>query len=195
MVSLRILTIFAVVGLAAGFGCPNVKTLTKEELDLQKYAGTWYEVASQNLGFLSSCSCSRYQYKMTGESTFDDRFSCTKAGKADGIDLTLKGKIADPVNDPAKQVESPVFSWAPTAPYWIMEVGKDYEYAVVYSCVSIAGEYIYIFHRDPTALTKGLIDLDGIRGRLKAQGIDESQIKVVPQPETCSYPSEASLVV
>lgn len=183
---------FSVLGSpVAGWGCPaGVKVL--ESLDFEKYAGTWYEVASQNLGFLSSCSCSRYEYKMTGEQTFDDRFTCTKDGKADGLDLVLKGKIPD-LKFPAKQEESPMYSWLPTAPYWVLEVGKDYEYAVVYACVAIAGQYIYVFHRDPAALTKGLIDLTGIKARLTAQGIDASQVTVVPQPATCSYPSSIRL--
>lgn len=85
--------------------------------------------------------------------------------------------------------ESPLSSWLPTAPYWVLELGKDYEYAVVYACVSLAGEYIYIFHREADAITKGLLDIDGIRTRLKAQGIDESKVKVVPQPSSCAYPT------
>lgn len=176
-----------------GFGCPaGVKVL--DTLDLEKYAGTWYEVASQNLGLLSSCSCSRYEYKMTSDHTFDDRFTCTKGGKADGLDLVLKGNIPD-LKVPAKQEESPLYSWLPTAPYWVLEVGKDYEYAVVYACVAIAGQYIYVFHRDPAALTKNLLDLNAIKSRLTSQGIDASQIKVVPQPATCSYPSSIDMAV
>merc|ERR1711904_682344 len=132
------------------------------------------------------CSCSRYNFTMTGAQTFDDHFSCTKNGKSDGMGLTLKGKIPD-LKQPAKMEESPLESWLPSAPYWVVELGKDYEYAVVYACVSYAGEYIYIFHREADAITKGLIDLEGIRGRLRSQGIDESQIKVVQQPSSCVY--------
>merc|ERR1719174_492256 len=74
--------------------CPTgVKVL--DNLDLNKYPGIWYEVASENLGFLSGCSCSRYDYKMTGKQTFDDHFSCTQNGKPSAMSLTLKGKIPD----------------------------------------------------------------------------------------------------
>lgn len=171
---------------SSGSSCPaGVKVV--EGLDMEKYPGTWYEVASQNVGLLSSCSCSRYEYKMTGALTFDDRFTCTKGGKAGGLDLVLKGRIPD-AGVLAKQDESPLYSWLPTAPYWVLEVGKDYEYAVVYACVPVVGEYIYVFHRNPQALTSGLIDLDAIKARLTAQGIDASQVRVVPQPANCSYP-------
>jgi len=173
--------------------CPKgLKTV--ENLDFQKYAGTWYEVASQNLELLQKCSCSRYEYKMTGKDTYDDRFSCTNSGIIGDIDMVLKGKVPD-MTSPAKQEESPIFSWMPAAPYWVLEVGKDYEYAVVYACVPVAGQYIYIFHRDPLALDKGLLDVSSLQARLISKGLDASGIKVVPQPANCVYPQSETQAV
>merc|ERR1711879_301469 len=179
----------ALAGGVTSDSCPaGVKVL--DNVDLVKYPGTWYEVASENLSFLSGCSCSRYVYKMTGAQTFDDYFSCTHGGKPAGIALTLKGQIPD-LAKPAVQKESPMFSFMPTAPYDILEVGKDYEYAVVYACVPLPFgnkvQTIYIFHRDPQAVAKKAIDLAGISSRLNAMGIDTSNIKTVPQPANCSY--------
>lgn len=133
---------------------------------------------------------------MTSNNTFDDRFTCTKGGNPKGIDLVLKGRIRD-LQQPAKMEESPMYSWLPTAPYWVVDVGEEYEYAVVYACVPVAGEYIYIFHRDPHALTKKLLDLAAITAKLTSMGIDASQVKVV-QHSSCDYPrtdmAEASLL-
>merc|ERR1711976_991593 len=171
--------------------CPTgIKVL--DSLDLERYPGIWYEVASENMDFLSGCSCSQYHYQMTGKQTFDDRFSCTKGGKAASIDLVLKGDIPD-LTKPAVQKESPMYSWLPSAPYLVLEVGKEYEYAVVYACVGLPLGHIvettYIFHRDPQAVSKNLIDLDGIKGRLTKQGIDPTKIKLIDQPKNCSYPA------
>lgn len=184
-----IVAMFVLFG-CAGAKCPtDVKVL--DSLNLTRYEGIWYEVASENLAFLSGCSCSRYNYKLTGAQTYDDHFSCTKGGKPAGISLTLKGKIPD-LSKPAVQEESPLLSWLPNAPYLVLEVGHEYEYAVVYACVDLPlgseVETTYIFHRDPQAVTKKLLDMDGINGRLKAQGIGYEKIKVVPQPTDCSYP-------
>lgn len=186
----RAAVVSALVGGAAAAQCPkDIKVL--DTLDLKRYPGTWYEVASENLPFLSGCSCSVYDYKMTGAQTFDDHFSCTTDGKPQNIGLTLKGKIPD-LSKPAVQEESPVAYWLPTAPYLVLEVGKDYEYAVVYACVEKLGfelaETTYIFHRDPQALSKGF-DLEGVKTRMKAQGIAVDKILTVPHPTTCSYPS------
>lgn len=183
--------LFVLASYATSDSCPSdVKVL--DSLNLEKYAGIWYEVASENLGFLSGCSCSRYDYKMTGNQTYDDRFSCTKDGKPAGIDLVLKGKIPD-LAKPAVQQESPVFSWLPSAPYLVLEVGENYDYAVVYACVPLPFfgkiETTYIFHRDPQAIGKKLIDLDAIKGRLIPQGIDAAKIKLVDQPIDCAYPA------
>merc|ERR1711979_34426 len=99
-----------------------------------------------------------------------------------------KGDIPD-LSKPAVQKESPMFSWLPSAPYLILELGKEYEYAVVYACVGLPFGYIvettYIFARDPQALTKNVIDLQGIKTRLTAQGIKSEKIKIVPQPTNC----------
>merc|ERR1712194_46806 len=106
--------------------------------------------------------------------------------------LTLKGQIPD-LAKPAVQKESPLSSWLPSAPYLILEVGKEYEYAVVYACVDsifgVLAETTYIFARDPQALEKNIIDLKGIKSRLSAQGIAADTIKIVPHPANCSYPS------
>lgn len=171
--------------------CPTgIKVL--DNVDMDRYPGIWYEVASENLAFLSGCSCSQYDYKMTSKQTYDDHFSCTKGGKASAISLTLKGEIPD-LSKPAVQKESPLSSWLPSAPYLILEVGKNYEYAVVYACVGLPFgnivETTYIFARDPQALAKNSIDLDGIKSRLAPQGIDVSKIKIVPHPTNCTYPA------
>lgn len=69
---------------SVAYNCPsNVKVVS--DIDVSKYAGIWYETASQNLPFLDGCSCSRYNFTMTGAQTFDDYFSCTKGGKSDGV--------------------------------------------------------------------------------------------------------------
>merc|ERR1719480_140313 len=154
----------------SGATCPSgVKVL--DTLDLNRYPGIWYEVASENLGFLSGCSCSVYNFTMTGPTTFDDHFSCTDHGKPHFISLTLKGKILE-LAHPALMEESPIFSWMPHAPYWVLEVGKEYEYAVVYACVQLplglTVETTYIFHRDPKAISKNLLDMKAIGDRLTA---------------------------
>eukprot|EP00930_Biecheleria_cincta_P103533 TRINITY_DN95535_c0_g1_i1.p1 TRINITY_DN95535_c0_g1~~TRINITY_DN95535_c0_g1_i1.p1 ORF type:complete len:198 (-),score=33.52 TRINITY_DN95535_c0_g1_i1:82-675(-) len=184
-----------VVAATAG-SCPSGINVVPG-LDVSKYEGTWYEVASQNLGLLSACSCSRYLFSMTSNNTFDDHFTCTKSGNPRGIDLVLKGRIPD-LEQPAKMEESPMYSWLPTAPYWVVEVGKAYEYAVVYACVPVAGEYIYIFHRDPHALTKKLLDVPSIQAKLTTMGINASQVKIVSH-SSCDYPKtymdESSMVI
>lgn len=69
--------------------CPNVKVL--DTLDLSRYPGIWYEVASQNLAFLSSCKCSVYNFTCTstGCASFDDHFTCNKDVSKPGSDYDL----------------------------------------------------------------------------------------------------------
>merc|ERR1711907_17857 len=196
VLTMKLVCLLLTGALAAAYAasCPTVKVLDK--LDLNRYPGIWYEMASANLPFLSSCKCSVYNFTCTAAdcSTFDDHFTCNKDVSKPGsdYDLVLKGKIPD-LSVPAKMEESPLKPWLPSAPYWVLEIGSQYEYAVVYACVGAVGfsaEYIYIFSRDPLKMP----DLDGITTRLKAQGIDTSGIKKVPQTG-CTYPNQPSMVV
>ena len=119
-----------VIGGASASSCPaNVTVVSK--LDMTRYPGIWYEVASQNLGLLSSCKCSVYNFTCTAAhcATFDDHFTCNKDVSEPGsdYDVILKGKIPDPIGDPAKMAESPIKPWLPSAPYWVLEVGSEYE--------------------------------------------------------------------
>ena len=119
-----------VIGGASASSCPaNVTVVSK--LDMTRYPGIWYEVASQNLGLLSSCKCSVYNFTCTAAhcATFDDHFTCNKDVSEPGsdYDVILKGKIPDPIGDPAKMAESPIKPWLPSAPYWVLEVGSKYE--------------------------------------------------------------------
>jgi apolipoprotein D and lipocalin family protein len=159
--------------------CPQV-TLASN-FDPEKYAGVWYEMYSQTVSLQDGCSCSKYNWTLTSDSTFVDQFSCIKPSGASHI--TLNGKIPD-LSNPANMNEAPApISWVYGAPYQVLEVDQDYTYAVVYACVKLplidASEYVYIFLRDVNTLDS--LDVQGIFSRLDAQGINYSKLNKISQ--------------
>ena len=80
--------------------CPSYEELATPyaaHLDASRYEGFWYEVASQNLPFLSSCKCSVYNFTCTsnGCASFDDHFTCNKDVSKPGSDYDLVLKVTN----------------------------------------------------------------------------------------------------
>jgi apolipoprotein D and lipocalin family protein len=78
---------------------------------------------------------------------------------------TIKGKarVVDPKTNSKLKV---TFPWPFAGDYWILELGKDYEYAVVGEA---SRKYLWVLSRSPQM--KGDI-YDGIIGRLREKGFD-----------------------
>ena len=154
-------------------------TMKKNELptvaavDINKYAGTWYEIAKFPNSFEKGLTCITATYSL----------------RADGkIGVLNKGhKISDPgkiqeskgkawIPDPAYPARLKVqFFWPFAGNYYIMDLDADYEYALV---GDPSRNYLWILCR-----TKQMDE--AIYGRLTAKakslGFDISRIELTPQ--------------
>jgi hypothetical protein len=104
----------------------------------------WYEVVSHNVPFVDSCHCTRYNFTLTGSTSFSDVFTCNK-GSPSAKPFAIHNVGSFEADTPGKMVESlgPV-----SPPYWVLRLwgsaGK-YDYSLVYACVGLLGlkaEYI-----------------------------------------------------
>ena len=105
------------------FGSPD----TVDSLDISKYLGTWYQVASNNLAIISTKQkdtyCSTALYGANGDDTISVHNYCTKS-KPDGEAYTIDGyayqtnKAEQPGQLKVKfsGKDAPPFA----APYWIL---------------------------------------------------------------------------
>ena len=87
-----------------------------------------------------------------------------------------KAKIPDPINNPAKLKVS--FFWFFYGDYFVMELDKDYQWAVI---GSNSDKYLWILSRKPQMgkdLYKTLID------KLQKRGYDVSQLIKVEQKKS-----------
>ena len=92
--------------------------------------------------------------------------SCLRDGKAD----TVKGKVW--VIGKATNAKLKVsFFWPFRGDYWILELGRDYEYAVV---SAPSRKYLWILSRTPTMEEQRYLE---IVGRLKDRGFDVAKLK------------------
>ena len=145
-----------------------------DSVDLQRYLGKWYEIASYPAWFQKGCTGSTAEYSLLPDGKIQVLNQCRKkslqgplkesSGKAEVVDTATNAKL------------KVWFFWPFKGDYWIIEIGDAYQYAVV-------GEpkrkYLWILSRTP-ALDE--TTYSGILSRLPQKGYDPALLQRTPQP-------------
>ena len=147
--------IFSVLAALAGLDAPpraEKETMTPvPTLDLQRYTGTWYEIARLPNPFQRKCARSvvvRYGLREGGR--LDVLNECAEADgrirRASGV-----ARLADPQGPPSKlkvRFAPAILSFIPSVwgDYWVLDLAPDYSYAVV---GEPKGRYLWILSRSP----------------------------------------------
>jgi len=144
------------------------------DVDLAQYAGKWYEIARYPNFFEQDCVGTTAEYTLRDDGRVDVLNTCRKVTLDGEID-TIQGiaRTADESSNAKLRVSFfPPFE----GDYWILELGDEYEYAVV-------GEpsrgFLWILSRTPT-LNDELYN--SILSRLPDLGYDTERLERVPQP-------------
>lgn len=101
---------------------------TVSEVDLQRYAGKWYEIATIPKRFQRGCSCSQAEYILTDKNYIKVINSCIK-GKEKNLS-TIEGKAFITPNSGNAKLKVQFF-WPFKGKYWIIELDSAYTYAVI----------------------------------------------------------------
>jgi apolipoprotein D and lipocalin family protein len=134
-------------------------------VDLARYAGTWYEIASYPSRFQKGCSGTLATYTLMPDGWIEVLNRCTRAGKAESV----KGKAK--VDDASTNAKLKVtFFWPFSGAYWIIELGAEYEYAVV---SNPDRSYLWVLSRTPR-MDEGVYA--GIVERLRSSGFDTGKL-------------------
>jgi len=147
---------------------------TVEHVDLNRYAGDWYEIARLPNRFQKDCVANvTAHYAIRADGELDILNRCDQAdGKRD--EAAGRGRIADPVSKAKLKVRfAPDWlAWLPFvwADYWIVELSDDYSYAAV---GEPSREYLWILSRTPTMPNA---DYEALLNRLTAQGFDTAHL-------------------
>ncbi len=146
---------------------------TVEKVDVDRYTGRWYEIARYPNSFETGCVGVTADYELMDDGRVSVVNTCIE-GDLDGEVRTIEGvaRVTDPVSN-AKLAVSFFFPFE--GAYWILELGEDYEYAVV---GEPSRSFLWILSREPT-LDQTI--RDGIEERLPELGYDPSRIEEVLQ--------------
>ncbi len=139
-----------------------------KEVDINKYAGLWYEIANYPNSFQKNCYATTATYTMhpKGYVTVENR---CKKNSLTGEDGYIKGKAFPTKNSNNSKLKVQFF-WPFRAHYWIIDLDPNYEWAVVSEPKM---KYLWILARKPqmdSDLYKNILE------NLKVKGFDLSKI-------------------
>ncbi len=146
---------------------------TVPAVDLKKYAGKWYEIASYPQRFQKGCHCTTAEYTLTEKGYVIVLNRCRK-DSVSGKEISIKGKafVDKGSNNSKLKVQ---FFWPFKGKYWIIDLADDYSYAVV---CHPNKKYLWILSRT-SKLYQGVYK--NIISRLNQEGFDISKLSITPQ--------------
>jgi apolipoprotein D and lipocalin family protein len=142
-------------------------------VDLKKYAGKWYEIASIPQFFQKGCNCTTAEYTLTDKDYVIVENRCRK-DSVNGKPTYIKGKAF--VEENSGNAKLKVQFFCPfRAKYWIIDLASDYSYAVV---GHPNRKYLWVLSRTPLISEK---IYQQIISRVKEKGFDISKIELTKQ--------------
>ncbi len=99
------------------------------DLDLERFEGTWYELARFDSFFRRGCTGNTATYTRKSDTELTVHNRCFQ-DRLDGPEKTASGRLWRP--DPAQRGKLKLqVVWPFVSDFWVLELGKDHEYAVV----------------------------------------------------------------
>ena len=169
---------FLLVMLLAGCAQPNPDLVVQKDVDLSKYAGTWYEQARLPNRFQSKCAGDvQADYVLQGGSVLQVTNQCRLQDGS--VEVAIgEGRLAG--GDSTSKLEvrfAPSWlSWLPMVwgDYWIIQLQDDYQYSLV---GTPNREYLWVLSRDKEgnkAKVQALLEF------AEEQGFDTSNVVTAP---------------
>jgi len=170
----------AVVSLALLLSSSAVPSGASAELavvpgvDIDRYLGTWYEIARYPNRFQKECVAVTAEYSLRPDGKIKVVNACRKK-TLDGKLKKIEGKawVADKATNAKLKVQ---FFWPFRGAYWIIDLGQEYEYAVV---GHPKRKYLWILSRTPDMASERY---EAIVERLVKQGYDPARLQKTLQP-------------
>ncbi len=174
------LTWIPLVGFLTGCGVSTTEALRLPELqtvphvDLQRYLGTWYEIAAFPQSFQRDCTATTATYSLRSDGDIDVLNRCRKF-KVDGEVSEARGRarVVDKVSNAKLEVSFFRPFWGD---YWVIQLGDGYDYAVV---GHPERDYLWILARTPTLPPPVYA---AILAQLQTQRYDTKRLVLTQQP-------------
>jgi len=168
----RIIVVY-IVFFMLSFDCNSQSLETVSNVDLDKYIGTWYEIASFPQRFQKGCHGTTATYSKSDKDYIIIENRCFK-DSINGKESYIKGKAFIDENTGNSKLKVQFF-WPFKGKYWIIDLAEDYSYAVV---GHPDRDYLWILCRTPK-MEESLYQ--NIISRIAEKGFDINQLKKTVQ--------------
>lgn len=160
-------------GLFLGCNAQNSIPTAVGSVDLGRYSGLWYDIASFPVRFQRGCHCTTAEYTIMPGGFVKVVNKCRKGG-FDRRESGVSGKafVVEGSNNTKLKVQ---FFWPFKGDYWIVRLDPDYGWAVV---SSPGKDYLWILNRTPV-MNETLYD--SIVSSLKDEGYNTGNLQRTPQ--------------
>jgi apolipoprotein D and lipocalin family protein len=142
-------------------------------VDLDRYAGTWYEIARYPASFQEGCVGVTAEYTMRDDGRIDVVNRCFEES-FDGPQRSVEG-VARVVDEQTNARLKVTFFWPFEGDYYIIDLDEDYQWAVV---GEPSRKYLWILSRTPT-LDEAVYQ--SIISRLPERNYDPARLQITPQ--------------
>ena len=170
--------VLSFIFLSAGSGCKNDKPenmdiSTVKELDLERYMGTWYEIARFDHSFERGLVGVTASYELRP----DGKITVINAGYKNSLDgkyKEAKGKAKQPNPDEPGKLKVAFFLFF-YADYFILELDENYRWVIIGSS---SDKYLWILSRTPQLEQESL---DSILKKARERGYNTDKLIWVEQ--------------
>ena len=168
-----------VLALAGCLNQPDYRTEktdppTVASVDIERYAGLWYEIARYPNSFQQNCEGVTAEYTLRDDGKITVLNTCRLGNprSSEGV-----ARVVDGSNGSRLKVKFAP-EWVPFASgdYWILDLADDYSHALV---GAPSGKYLWILSRTPTLPEA---TYDAITARAQALGYETAPLKRTQQP-------------
>ena len=171
--AIALMSVFLVA--APGHAAEREPLETVDSVDLERYLGKWYEIASYPMRFQKGCTATTATYSLRDDGLIKVVNRCRK----DSLDGKAKEAVGRArVVDRETNAKLEVSFFGPFwGDYWIIDLDPDYQWAVVGGAKR---KYLWILSRTP--------QMDGelyqeILSRLPGKAYDPAKLNLTLQPD------------
>ena len=141
-------------------------------VDLQKYAGRWFELARYENGFERGCEGVTAEYTALPSGDIGVLNTCRK-GAPDGPVKTAEGKAKVVAGSENAKLKVSFFGPFYVGNYWVIDHAPDYSWSIV---GEPSGRYLWLLSR-----SKSKKNLATLTAKAKALGYDTTLLRVTKQ--------------
>lgn len=165
-----LLTVVAVAACVAGPSGNRHPPQPAKAVDLDRYAGRWYEAARYDMRFEKGCDGVTAEYAKRPDGLIRVVNTCHQGGPTGAVKVTEgKAKVVGPA-----KLKVSFFGPFYVGDYWVLDHAEDYSWSIVGEG---SGKYLWLLTRQPPTPA----ELQALIDRAKAMGYDTAMLRVTKQ--------------